>query len=203
MPKSYIKMKWINFSSKILFCIAIFLLANCTSQSEIANAADSCNPKSGFQPQEAIFKADGIVEFSNGFQSNFFNTENNLWVCENSIKPSINTLSGEDANASFMGASSLFERILNFSTTEHLLKTGEDILKFSNRICSSMGFSYMFQTSGEEQVLGCQITPLSQSAVMLKSSNQGTSVEIGSLSVYAPVIKKALVEHQEKKQASN
>ena len=68
-------------------------------------------------------------------------------------------------------------------------------LKFSNRICSSMGFSYMFQTSGEEQVIGCQITPLSQSAVMLKPSDQGTSVEIGSLSVYAPVIKKALVEH--------
>ena len=195
MTKSSIKIKWIDFSSKILFCISICLLANCTSQSGIENAAGSCNPKLKFQPQEAIFKADGIVEFSNVFQSNFFDTENNLWVCENSIKPSINTLRGEDATASFMGASSLFEGTLNFSTIEHLLKNGDDILKFSNRICSSMGFSYMFQTFGEEQVIGCQITPLSQSAVMLKPSDQGTSVEIGSLSVYAPVIKKALVEH--------
>lgn len=192
-------MKRINCSSKILFCISICLLTNCSSQSEILNAADSCNPSNSFRPQKATFSSGGIIEFSNGFQSNFFDTENNLWVCKNSIKPSINTLSGEDANASFMGASSLFEGTLNFSTSEHLLKASEDILKFSNGICSSMGFFYMFQTSGEEEVIGCQMTPLSQSAVVLKSSDQGTSVEIGSLSVYTPVIKKALLEHQEKK----
>ena len=199
MTNIKIRMKLINFLFKSLYLMSAFLLISCSSQNEVNNLSNSCTPKKDFKPQSAFFYSNGIVEFSNNFQDIFFDTESNLWVCKNSIKPPINTLNGDDANASFMGASSLFEGSLKFSTIDHVLKADEDILKFSNKICSSMGFSYMFQTSGEEDVIGCQITPFSQSAVMLKVSDQGRSVEIGSLSVYVPIIKKALAEHLGKK----
>lgn len=203
MTNIYIRIRSKNFLLKSLYLMNILLLISCTSQINVDNSSNNCTPEKDIKPQSAIFYSSGIVEFSHGFQNVFFDTENNLWTCQNSSKSPINILNNGDATATFLSAFSIYEGRLNFITVVYSLNETESILEFSNAICSSMGFSYMFQPSGKKLIFGCQITPLSHSAVMLRYSDNDNSVEIGSLSIYDPIIKKALAEYSQKKRASN